>query len=60
MNAYTVGAQPGMGRYRCTSCQTEVTIDRPGRRLPPCPTCGPGHHSVYDAAPRAMPHEPTR
>ena len=46
---YSVGEQPGVGRYCCTSvnCDWSVYLNDSTDRLPPCGNCGKGQQTTY-------------
>jgi hypothetical protein len=44
---YNVGETPGKGRYCCTNCDWDVTLDDDSDRLPPCGDCGKGQNTNY-------------
>ena len=35
---YKTGEKPGSGRYACTNCGTEITLNEYDK-MPPCPKC---------------------
>ena len=35
---YRTGEKPGRGKYSCTNCGTNVTLDQEDK-MPPCPKC---------------------
>lgn len=36
---YKTGEKPGVGDYKCTHCNQEITLDNASDKLPPCPKC---------------------
>lgn len=34
----STGEKPGKGKYACTNCGTQVTLDQ-NDKMPPCPSC---------------------
>lgn len=36
---YKTGEKPGVGKYRCTSCNQVIKLDDSTDSLPPCPSC---------------------
>lgn len=37
-NIIKTGEKPGGGKYSCTNCGTNVTLDK-ADKMPPCPKC---------------------
>lgn len=37
--SYTTGEKPGTGRYVCTKCGEDLTLDDNTDTLPPCAKC---------------------
>lgn len=33
------GEKPGNGKYSCTNCGTDVSLDKADKKMPPCPKC---------------------
>ena len=44
---WSIGEQPGVGRYCCTNCGWSVYLDDATDRLPPCSYCGKGQQTTY-------------
>ena len=44
---FSIGEQPGIGQYCCTSCGWSVYLDDATDRLPPCGYCGRGQQTTY-------------
>lgn len=44
---YDIGEKPGKGRYCCTDCGWDVTLDDHDDPLPPCGNCGEGQDTTY-------------
>ena len=44
---YSIGEKPGVGTYRCTTCNWKVRLNDATDRLPPCGNCGRGQHVRY-------------
>ncbi len=45
---YSIGEQPGIGRYCCNACRIwSVYLNDNADRLPPCGICGKGQRVTY-------------
>lgn len=44
---HSIGEKPGKGKYCCTECGWDVTLDDHDDTLPPCGNCGKGQETKY-------------
>lgn len=57
---YSVGEQPGKGRYCCTNCRYSVVLDDDSDRLPPCGNCGRDALALVTEARKSIPEQDGR